>query len=91
MEMDRCVVKIVPSMFVMQFISPGDVVQGHVTLKTPLALGVQITFLVSTRKVREISQLGIQGLVHHEDLASGKTKCDQIFEEMEIDDVVRGK
>ena len=46
--------------------------------------------LVSSCKVREISQLAIQGLIPRENLAIEKSKCDKIFEEMEINDVVRG-
>lgn len=60
-------------------------------LKTPLALGVQITSLVASHKVRDFSELDIRGLVQHEHLATEKSKCDGVLQEMEVDDVIQGE
>lgn len=60
-------------------------------LKTPLALGVQITGLVASRKAREFSGLDLRGLVQHEDLAAEEDRCEGVLEEMEVDDSVQGQ
>lgn len=76
---------------ILQLLTPGDIVRGHVILKTPLALGVQITSLVASSKVRDFSGLEIRGLVQHENLATDKTRCDGVLQEMEVDDVIQGE
>lgn len=60
-------------------------------IKTPLALGVQITSLVASCKVRDFSECDIRGLVQHENLATDKSKCEGVLQEMEVDDVVQGE
>lgn len=77
--------------FHLQLLSPGDIVRGHVILKTPLALGVQITSLVASQKVRELSGLDLRGLVHHEHLATERIRCGPVLQEMEVDDVIQGE
>lgn len=72
-------------------LSPGDIVRGHVILKTPLALGVQITALVASCKARELSRLDVRGLVQHEDLSAEEEKCEGVLEEMEVEDCVQGQ
>ena len=72
-------------------LTPGDIVRGHVLLKTPLALGVQITSLVASSKVRDFSGLEIRGLVQHENLATEKSRCEGVLKEMETDDVIQGE
>ena len=64
--------------------------RGHVILKTPLALGVRITSLVSSRKVRDLSQLDMRGLVKRENLAAERSRREEVLKEMEVDDVVQG-
>lgn len=59
-------------------------------LKTPLALGVRITSLVSSRKVRDLSQLDVRGLVKRENLAAERSRREEVLKEMEVDDVVQG-
>lgn len=74
-----------------QILSPGDVVRGHVILKSPVALGVQITKLVGCHKTREFSGLNIRGLVQCQDLSSEEGKCEGVLEEMEEEDCVQGQ
>ena len=59
-------------------------------LKTPLALGVQITSLVSS-KVRDFSGLDVRGLVRCENLDTERSKCEGVLQEMEVDDVIQGE
>lgn len=60
-------------------------------LKTPLALGIQITSLVASQKVRDMSGLDVRGLVQYENLATEKSKCEGVLQEMEVDDVIQGE
>lgn len=60
-------------------------------LKTPLALGVQITSLVASHKVRDMSGLDVRGLVRFENLAADRSKCEAVLKEMEVDDVIQGE
>ena len=43
-----------------QLVSVGDVVQGHVTDKSPRELTIQVTSFVGTHKHRELSDIGIK-------------------------------
>lgn len=86
-----CTYTYVESMYNAQVLCPGDLIRGHVILKTPLALGVQITSLIVSHKVREMSDLDVRGLVQHENLATDKSKCEGVLEEMELDDVIQGE
>ena len=60
------------------------------TLKTPLALGVQVTSFIASDKVRDFLDLDIRGLVHHENLAAEEGRCEGVLKEMELEDVVHG-
>lgn len=74
-----------------QLLSPGDIVRGHVILKSPLALGVQITSLVASAKVRDFTGLDVRGLVQQENLSDNKSKCESVLSEMELEDVIQGE
>lgn len=74
----------------MQVISPGDIVRGHVILKTPIALGVRITSLVGSLTVRGLCGLDVRGLVQLENLADRKSRCEGVLEEMQMEDCVQG-
>ena len=60
-------------------------------LKTTVALGVLVTSLVGSSKVREMSDLDVRGLVSLESLASNKDKCEGVLDDMQVHDVVQGK
>lgn len=64
---------------------------GHVIMKSPLSLGVQVMSLVASEVVREISQMDIRGLVPFDHLATEKEKRAGVLEEMQLEDVVQGK
>lgn len=78
-------------MILLQLLCPGDIVRGHVVLKSPLALGVQITSLVASHKVRDMCGLDVRGLLRLENLDTEKSKCEGVLKEMEVDDVIQGK
>lgn len=65
--------------------------RGHVILKSPLALGIQITSLVASSKVRDFSGLDVRGLVQHENLSEDRSKRDRVLQDMEMEDVVQGE
>lgn len=46
--------------FCVQLVSAGDVVQGHVTDKSPRELSIQVTSFVGTHKHRELSDIEIK-------------------------------
>lgn len=75
----------------LQLIIVGDIVRGHVILKTAVALGVLVTSVVGSCKVREMSDLDVRGLVPLESLASDKDRCEGVLEDMQMQDVVQGK
>ena len=65
--------------------------RGHVILKTTMALGVLITAVVGSCKLRDLSDLGIRGFVPLENLASDKDKREGVLDDMQVHDVVHGK
>ena len=79
------------SIFLLQVMLPGDIVRGHVILKTPLALGIQVTSLIASAKVRDFTGQDVQGLVQYENLADDESRCEGVLREMELEDVVQGK
>ncbi len=60
-------------------------------LKGPLALGIQITSLVASGKVRDFTGLKVRGLVQFENLSDDKSRCEGVMDEMELEDVVQGE
>ena len=60
-------------------------------MKSPCALGLQLTSLVASHKVREFTGLDVRGLVQLEDLAEELSKCEGVLMDMQVDDCVQGQ
>jgi len=73
-----------------QLLEAGDVVEGSVVVKTKLALGVRVTSLVSSWKVRAWEEVDLKGLVPAECLADSREECEVILRDMQPDDIVHG-
>ena len=65
--------------------------RGHVILKSSVALGVQVTSLVASAKVRDFNGLDIRGVVQQENLSEDRSRCERVMNEMEMEDVVQGE